>query len=115
MRKSIAFMAIVLMASVCSAQTLDEIVNRYYAANGTEILEKASTIFMEGNMSQMGTEMPMTLMVKKPNKVKVVISSGYSHIGPRKETLKSGAKGFIGKPYEMKELLQVVRQVLDQD
>lgn len=61
MRKSIAFMAIGLMASVCSAQTLDEIVNRYYAANGTEILEKATTIFMEGNMSQMGTEMPMTL------------------------------------------------------
>lgn len=94
MRKSIVFMAIVLTASVCSAQTLDEIVNRYYAANGTEILEKATTIFMEGNMSQMGTEMPMTLMVKKPNKVKVVISfSGMEII-----TAFDGEKGFMVNP-----------------
>ena len=48
-------------------------------------------------------------------KAKVVISSGYSHIASRKETIKAGARGFIGKPYEVKQLLQIVREVLDQD
>ena len=47
-------------------------------------------------------------------KAKVVISSGYSHLGPREESIKAGARGFIGKPYEMKQLLRVVRDVLDQ-
>jgi hypothetical protein len=62
------------VASVCSAQTLDEIINKYYAANGTEILEKASTLYIEGNLSQMGTDVPIVINVKKPNKVKVFFS-----------------------------------------
>jgi len=54
-------------------------------------------------------------LLKINPKAKVVISSGYSHIGPRKETVKAGARRFIGKPYEMKQMLQVVREALDQD
>lgn len=60
------------MASVCSAQSLDEIANKYYAANGIENLEKAQTLTMKGVVSQMGMEIPLTIMVKKPNKVKVL-------------------------------------------
>ena len=74
MKKLIILLPALLVASVCSAQSLDEIIKKYYAANGTEILEKASTIYIEGQMSQMGTEMPMIISVKKPNKVKVVFS-----------------------------------------
>ena len=47
--------------------------------------------------------------------VKVLISSGYSANGPMKEVAEGGAKEFITKPYEMKELLRVVRKVLDED
>jgi PAS domain S-box-containing protein len=48
-------------------------------------------------------------------KAKVVITSGYSDTGPMKEAIEAGAKSFIGKPYEMKQLLQVAREALDQD
>ena len=74
MKKLFILLPALLVASVCSAQTLDEIINKYYAANGTEILEKASTLYIEGNVSQMGTDMPIIISVKKPDKVKVVIS-----------------------------------------
>ena len=36
MKKSITLLAALIVASVCSAQTLDEIANKYYAANGLE-------------------------------------------------------------------------------
>jgi outer membrane lipoprotein-sorting protein len=94
MKKSIFLLVSLLVASVCSAQTLDEIVNKYYAANGTEVLEKATTLCMEGHMSQMGMEMPMTITVKKPNKVRVVVTfSGMEII-----TAFDGEKGFMVNP-----------------
>jgi outer membrane lipoprotein-sorting protein len=94
MKKLFILLPALLVASVCSAQTLDEIINKYYAANGTEILEKASTLYIEGNVSQMGTEMPIIISVKKPNKVKVVISfSGMDII-----TAFDGEKGFMINP-----------------
>ena len=48
-------------------------------------------------------------------RAKIVIASGYSETGPVKEALGAGAKGFISKPYDVKNLLKVVRQVLDAD
>lgn len=72
MKKSMALLAVIMVASVCSAQSLDEIANKYYAATGIEKLEKAQTITMQGIASQMGMEIPITIMVKKPDMVKVV-------------------------------------------
>jgi outer membrane lipoprotein-sorting protein len=72
MKKSMALMAIIMVASVCNAQSLDDIANKYYAANGIENLEKAQTMSMKGVVSQMGMELPITIMFNKPNKVKVI-------------------------------------------
>jgi len=46
-------------------------------------------------------------------KVKVIVSSGYPLTGKMKETLDAGASAFIGKPYQLKDLLRIVRDVLD--
>ena len=46
-------------------------------------------------------------------KVKVIVASGYSDNRPMQETIEAGAKGFIGKPYETKQLLKVVRDAID--
>jgi CheY-like chemotaxis protein len=46
--------------------------------------------------------------------VKVVIASGYSPEGRVKSFFEEGAKNFISKPFNMKEMLQVVREVLDE-
>lgn len=87
-------MSAVVMASVCNAQTLNEIVNRYYSVNGVEKLEKAGTIYVEAKVSQMGMELPMVINVKKPDKVKMVISvQGMDII-----TLFDGQKGYTVNP-----------------
>lgn len=94
MKKSFALLAALLVASVCIAQSLDEIANKYYAANGIENLEKAQTITMQGTMSQMGMELPITIMVKRPNKIKVMQEfSGMEII-----VLFDGEKGYMINP-----------------
>ncbi|HOP48713.1 MAG TPA: PAS domain S-box protein [Desulfobacteraceae bacterium] len=45
--------------------------------------------------------------------VKVLLSSGYSINGEAQEILDRGCKGFIQKPFQLKELAQSVRAVLD--
>ncbi|MBW1863298.1 MAG: hybrid sensor histidine kinase/response regulator, partial [Deltaproteobacteria bacterium] len=45
----------------------------------------------------------------------VLISSGYSIKSATSEALEAGAKGFVAKPYEVKQILKVVREVLDRD
>ncbi len=72
MKKLFTLLAAIMVVSVCSAQSLDEITKKYYAANGLENLEKAQTIVIKGIASQMGMELPLTIMVKKPNMVKIL-------------------------------------------
>ncbi|HUW93462.1 MAG TPA: hypothetical protein VMV74_09870 [Bacteroidales bacterium] len=72
MKNFLVLISAIMMASVCGAQTLDEIINKNYSALGSEILEKAKTIYIEGRATQMGMEMPMVMQMKQPDKVKVV-------------------------------------------
>jgi len=94
MKKSMTLLAAFLVASVCSAQSLDEIANKYYAANGIEKMEKAQTITMQGTASQMGMEIPITIMVKKPDMVKVVQEFNGMEI----IIVYDGVKGFMVNP-----------------
>ena len=45
--------------------------------------------------------------------VKIILSSGYSINGQAKSILERGCRGFIQKPFSMKELSTRLRQVLD--
>ena len=47
-----------------------------------------------------------------PN-IKVLLSSGYSINGQATEILKRGCNGFIQKPFNMKQLSQELRKILD--
>lgn len=94
MKKLFVLLSSLLVASVCSAQTLDEIINRYYAANGVETIEKANSMYVEAKVSQMGMEIPMVINVKKPNKVKMVMSVQ----GMDMVTLFDGEKGYMVNP-----------------
>jgi len=44
-----------------------------------------------------------------------LVASGYSAVGHSKETSESGAKDFISKPFQMREILAKIRAVLDGD
>ena len=47
--------------------------------------------------------------------VRVLLSSGYSKDGQAQELLDAGVQNFLQKPYEFSELLQTIRQILDED
>ena len=59
--------------------------------------------------------MPEMELLKIDPKVRVLITSGYSADTSMKETIQIGAKGFVGKPFPVRELLRDVRKVLDED
>lgn len=59
-----------------------------------------------------GTECLKELRTINPD-VKVVVISGYSPDGSTEELFQLGARGFISKPYQMTQMLQVTREVLD--
>jgi two-component system, cell cycle sensor histidine kinase and response regulator CckA len=48
-------------------------------------------------------------------KAKVVLASGYSEAGSASGAMAGGAKGFVQKPYNMREFLITIRSVLDDD
>ena len=61
-----------------------------------------------------GTECLKEILKIDPN-VKVLIASGYSADASVEETIQRGAKGFVTKPFRVKEILRDVRRVLDSD
>jgi CheY-like chemotaxis protein len=45
--------------------------------------------------------------------VRVLLSSGYSIDGQAREILERGCRGFLQKPFRLKELSRKIREVLD--
>ena len=92
------------------------------AKNGREALtyykdlsQKISLVIVDLIMPEMGGKQCLQELLKMDPAVKVVIASGYSVNGPVKDALGAGAKGFVNKPYDIRQLLEVVRIVLDED
>ncbi len=92
------------------------------ATNGREALEvyrsnqaKIALVLLDLMMPEMGGKQCLEELLKINPRVKVVIASGYSPNGPTKEALTSGAKGFVNKPYDIRQVLEVVRAVLDEE
>ena len=91
------------------------------AVSGEEALELCrefhgdiALVVLDLNMPGMGGYKCLQDLSRMNPPVKVVISSGYSANGSAREVLASGAVGFLGKPYRLKELAAVVRCALDE-
>ncbi len=69
-------------------------------------------VILDLTMPEMSGQMVFEKMLKIDPKVKVIISSGHSEEETRKGIL-SLAKGYLEKPYKIRELAQAVRAVLD--
>jgi PAS domain S-box-containing protein len=74
---------------------------------------RVDLVILDLIMPGIGGRKCLEKLLKINPKAKIVVASGFSNIEPIKETVEAGAKGFIGKPYEMKGFLKVVREVLD--
>jgi outer membrane lipoprotein-sorting protein len=59
--------------SMASAQNLDKILDSHFKAVGQKNLEKIKTIQAKGKASAMGMDMPFTMSIKRPDKMKIVI------------------------------------------
>lgn len=76
---------------------------------------KIDLVILDLIMPGMGGKKCLEELLKMNPKVKVVIASGYSIDGPTEEALEVGAKNFVSKPYAMRQMLKVVREVLDKN
>jgi two-component system, cell cycle sensor histidine kinase and response regulator CckA len=91
------------------------------AANGREALHlfgwersQISLVVLDIIMPEMGGTECLRELLKVDSNAKVLIASGFSGDASVKETIQMGAKGFVTKPFRVKELLRQVRKVLDE-
>ncbi len=92
------------------------------AANGIEALDlynrerqKISLVILDLIMPEMGGRQCLRELLKIDPNARVLIASGFAANERTKEAIEPGARGFIGKPYDMKGMLKAVRNVLDMD
>jgi PAS domain S-box-containing protein len=72
-----------------------------------------SLVIMDLIMPGMGGKNGLKAILKEDPAAKIIIASGYSIDGPTKEIFDSTAKGYISKPFELNQMLGLVRRVLD--
>jgi nitrogen-specific signal transduction histidine kinase/CheY-like chemotaxis protein len=77
--------------------------------------EEIDLVLLDLIMPVMGGKRCMDWLLQINPELKVIIASGYSPEETVKEILEGGAKNFINKPFNMKEMLQAVRKVLDEN
>jgi len=94
MKKILFVLTVLLLATAINAQSLDEIIKNYSVAMKHDELSKVSTIKITGSMTAMGMEMPMVMMMKNPNKIKVI----YSFNGQDMVSVFDGEKGYMINP-----------------
>ena len=74
---------------------------------------KIDIVILDMIMPEMGEGVTYDRMREINPDVKVLLSSGYSINGQASEILTRGCNGFIQKPFNMKELSQELRKILD--
>jgi two-component system, cell cycle sensor histidine kinase and response regulator CckA len=90
------------------------------ASDGKEALEvyqhssdKISLVILDLIMPKMGGKQCLEGLMGLNPSIKVIMASGYSANGPTKDALSAGARGFVNKPYDIRQVLEVVRRVLE--
>lgn len=70
-------------------------------------------VILDLGMPGMGGWQCLDELVRLDPKVQVLIASGYLAEASEKKVKKQGVAGFIGKPYQLADLMAVVREILD--
>lgn len=94
MKRLITMFSCLLAFAVVNAQSLDEIVKKYTAANKLDKMANIKTIKLSAKMSMMGMDMPMELWMKSPDKIKSVTNFN----GQEMIQLFDGEKGYLVNP-----------------
>jgi signal transduction histidine kinase/ActR/RegA family two-component response regulator len=91
-----------------------------HAKNGIEALDvflkersRISLVILDLIMPGMGGIECLKELLTIDPQVNILVASGYSADASDKECVELGAKGFVAKPFRVKELLQEARKILD--
>ncbi len=71
-------------------------------------------VVLDLNMPGMGGRRCLGQMLRLNNEIPVLVSSGYTVNGLARDSIESGSAGFIGKPFNINDLLNKVREVLEE-
>jgi hypothetical protein len=94
MKKLILVLTGIFAFVIINAQSLEDIITKYTAANKLDQISKLKTIKLTGNMSMMGMEMSMEIWMKNPDKIKTVsIMNGMETV-----QVYDGVKGYMINP-----------------
>jgi DNA-binding NtrC family response regulator len=92
------------------------------ATNGRDALDlyrnqrsDISLVLLDLIMPGMGGKECFQELVNINPQVRVILSSGFLSNGTTEEARVFGVRGFVEKPYNMRQLLGMVRDVLDED
>jgi outer membrane lipoprotein-sorting protein len=94
MKRLVFVLAGLIAISAINAQSLEEIVKKYSAANKQDKVAAMSTIKITAKMSMMGMELPMEMWMKNPNKIKTVTNMN----GQEMISVFDGVKGYQINP-----------------
>lgn len=101
MKKSILLFVALLAVVMVNAQTIEEIVKKYTAANNLDKMAGTSSVKITGKMTAMGMDMTMEMWMKNPDKMRMVMSV----MGQEVISIIDGKKGYTiaggAEPVEM--------------
>ena len=90
------------------------------APNGKIALElykskyrEIALVILDLIMPEMGGKECLEEILQLDPRARIIVASGYSVNGPTKQAIEKGARGFVGKPYDVRQMLQTIRDVLD--
>ena len=96
-----------------------EVITASSGKEALQIYEQRSSdidlVLLDLMMPEMGGKQCLEGLLTFNPSVKVVIASGFSANGPQKDVLCDGARAFVNKPFDMRQSLRVVREVLDNE
>jgi len=76
--------------------------------------DRIDLVILDVIMPGMGGRQCLSRLLEMNPDAKVIMASGYSNTGPAKSVLQEGIKSFINKPYQVRDLLERIREVLDE-
>lgn len=82
-----------------------------YREQSTQI----SLVILDLIMPGIGGRNCLNLILEQDPSARVIIASGYSVDGPTKKEIESKAKGFVSKPFELNQMINIVRRTLDEN
>ena len=93
---------------VLTAESGEDAILKFDAHTG-----EIDMIILDLGMPGMGGYRCLTELLKMDPTARILIASGYGPVGQAQEALKAGARGFIGKPFRIEDMLVAIRKVMD--